>query len=237
MDSFKQYYCHGWKKNFRLSTSIEVKCKYWGSYFWEELEYNSSDEEDHPSYFQPYTISEPEVTEPPVIERTSSKPTVTLSNLMQTSSTGRAQKVYRIEQNLGSTDMAGMFSNLSGLLSGIIGEQLANQVAEQSMGNIIHQVMQNDIPTTATNPASKEAIENLKRGSYKDLSKNLEFKDLKIVNRDKTQINLQETFKNSESKQCSVCTDEFTDEQSDLVRMPCMHIFSWNLYYSMAWEK
>ena len=124
---------------------------------------------------------------------------------MQTSDTGRAQRVYRIEQNLGTTDMSGMFSNLSGLLSGIIGEQLANQVAEQSMGNIIHQVMQTDIPTTSTNPASKDAVDRLKRGSYKDLLKSLDFKDMKIVSRDKEQINLQETIlKNSANKQCSV---------------------------------
>ena len=226
MDSFKQYFCHGWKREFRLSTSTEARWKYCRSYFWEELEYNSSEDEDHPSNFKPFEIKEPEVTETPVVQRTNSKPTVTLSNLMQTSDTGRAQRVYRIEQNLGTTDMSGMFSNLSGLLSGIIGEQLANQVAEQSMGNIIHQVMQTDIPTTSTNPASKDAVDRLKRGSYKDLLKSLDFKDMKIVSRDKEQINLQETIlKNSANKQCSVWKDEFTDAQKDLIRMPCLHIF------------
>lgn len=90
---------------------------------------------------------------------------------MQPQRTNAEQRVYRIEQNLGSTDLNGMFSNLTSLLSGVIGDQLANQLAQQSMDNIIDQIMQNDTNKYGAPPASKKAIESLTRGCYKDLSK------------------------------------------------------------------
>jgi hypothetical protein len=120
---------------------------------------------------------------------------------MQAQPAGPSRVVYRIEQNLGSTDLDGMFSNLHSMLSGVIGDQLAESLAQQSMDNVIDQIMRTDTNKYGAPPASKTAIESLERGSYKALSKFVECKDMKIVNMDGQQVNLEEAIKDAQNKE------------------------------------
>ena len=118
-----------------------------------------------------------------------------------------------------------MFSNLSSLLSGVIGNQLAEQVAQQSMDNVIDQIMRTDTNKYGAPPASKKAIASLDRGNYEKLSSFLDCKDIKLVNLDGQRMKLEEAKDNVKSKDWSVWKDEFEPTQNDLIRMPCMHIF------------
>lgn len=120
---------------------------------------------------------------------------------MQAQPSSRSQVVYRIEQNLGSTDLDGMFSNLHGMLSGIIGDQLAQSLAQQSMDNVIDQIMRNDTNKYGAPPASKTAIESLEKGTYDKLSKFVECRDMKVVNVEGQKVNLEEAKKNAENKE------------------------------------
>jgi E3 ubiquitin-protein ligase RNF115/126 len=164
-----------------------------------------------------------EVHEPAYVSPTITQ-TYSLGDIVHSMARGPSQRVYRIEQNIGSTDINGMFNNLSSLLSGIIGDQLADQLAQQSMDNIIDQIMRHDQNKYGAPPAAKTAIENLSRGSYKELSKFVSCRDMKLVGIDGKEVRLEDA-KRTESKECSVCKDEFESTQHDLVRMPCMHIF------------
>mmetsp|Transcript_23109 Transcript_23109/g.26495 ORF Transcript_23109/g.26495 Transcript_23109/m.26495 type:complete len:145 (-) Transcript_23109:306-740(-) len=141
---------------------------------------------------------------------------------MQPSSGGRPQQVIKIEQNFGSTDLNGMFSGLSGLLTGLLGSQIADQVAEKSMENLNHQILNSTSGIQQTTPASKEAISKLEKGSYKNLSKNITCDD---ATPDKRGSKPQKTPVKANTKECSVCKDEFGSSQTDLVKMPCKHIF------------
>mmetsp|Transcript_2832 Transcript_2832/g.3308 ORF Transcript_2832/g.3308 Transcript_2832/m.3308 type:complete len:124 (+) Transcript_2832:217-588(+) len=123
---------------------------------------------------------------------------------MQPAPSGPTQRVYRIEQNLGTTTLDGMFNNLQSLLSGVIGNQLAEQVAEQSMDNVIDQIMRTDTNKYGAPPASQKSIASLERGSYEKLSSLVDCKDMKLILLDGIKMNLEEAKHNAESIDCSV---------------------------------
>ena len=183
MESVKRYYCHCCKNEFDSTIDEEnIKWNFWRSQFWEQVEAqsqvnnsnngSSSNINDHPSSFQPYSIPEPEVvTQTQSNEYTS---TFQMENLISESVNGRQPRVIRIENNFGTID-------LSNLLSGLLGNQLASQIADQSMESILQQVMDNDPNKYGPPPASQKVIESLPKGSYKELTEDIECIDLEVV--------------------------------------------------------
>jgi hypothetical protein len=80
------------------------------------------------------------------IESTSTFSYDNLNDLLHSRTQGPGQTIIRIEQNLGTTNLDGIFHNqntpfnLSNLLSGLVGRELADQIEQRSLENIVQQI-------------------------------------------------------------------------------------------------
>ncbi|CAI2376687.1 unnamed protein product [Moneuplotes crassus] len=212
----KRYYCHSCKAEFREEQGEEVRCSRCSSIFCEEADQDYSEES--------------ECKDRDEIEAERSNPysqgkSFNLEDVIQAQPDGNTQRVIRIENNMGTVTLDGMFNGLADMLGGVLGNQLAEQVAQRSMDNVVEQIMHSDPNQDGAQPASKKSIDSLSKGNYETLSTNIECQDLKLVSKEGKRIYLEEAKNNCNSNDCSVCKEKFDPVDSELTRMPCMHIF------------
>mmetsp|Transcript_16991 Transcript_16991/g.16670 ORF Transcript_16991/g.16670 Transcript_16991/m.16670 type:complete len:172 (-) Transcript_16991:288-803(-) len=166
----KRFYCHNCRGEFRTQASEEIKCTHCLSFFCEEVDTDFPEESEYKDQDEP---------QEEIRDMYGQRDAYTVEAIDHPRLGAEGLRNRQDEGTLDSAAFDLMFSNLAGMLSGVIGDQLADQVAQQSMDNVIDQIMRNDPNNYGAPPASKEAIQDLQRGSYESLSKNIDSQDFK----------------------------------------------------------
>ena len=75
----------------------------------------------------------------------------------------------------------------------------------RNIDQIIQYLIDHDTNRYGTPPAKKSAIESLPKGGFKDLLTSSEIA--------------------KEHPSCSVCVEKFDEKETELIKMPCSHLF------------
>ena len=173
----KKYWCHICKRNFLhiYDENIDIKCIYCGKTFCEILENDDINHESHPIHFNPFILNQ--------------------NN--------------RENNNINNENRRNIFEISSGRRNNRLFDLITNyfiiQNYNDNIDNIISHLMLNDTNKYGNPPASKNAVEKLKK--YK-------------INEE---IIKEFGFENS----CAVCKDEFSIGE-ECLSMPCNHYFHGN---------
>ena len=200
----RKYWCHICKKEFShiLDENSDIKCYTCGKTFCELLENEDTSNESHPIHFEPFVLNQSANTDNANnTNNTSNAANINLNNNNRTNTTNsnNRRNIFEISSRRGTDRLFDLLTNY------II-------IQNDNIDNIINQIMINDTNKYGNPPASKNAVEKLKK--YK-------------INEDKIK---EFGFENS----CAVCKDEFNIGE-ECLSMPCNHYFHGNCL--MPWLK
>jgi E3 ubiquitin-protein ligase RNF115/126 len=108
--------------------------------------------------------------------------------------------------NLGFMDLGSTGNPFAEVLNGVMG--MGRQLIGDGSGGlegIIQRIIDADPNKYGPPPASKQAIDSLPQGKLNDLT--------------------TEEEREQEEAKCSVCIEPLTQEEDDIIRMPCSHLF------------
>ena len=188
----KKYWCHICKKDFShiYDENIDVKCIYCGKTFCEILENDDINNETHPIHFNPFILNQ------------NNRENNNSSNINNSNNNSDGN-------NNRNENRRNIFEISSGRRNNRLFDLITNyfiiQNYNDNIDNIISHLMLNDTNKYGNPPASKNAIEKLKK--YK-------------INEEKIK---EFGFENS----CAVCKDEFIIGE-ECLSMPCNHYFHGN---------
>ena len=174
----RKYWCHLCKKDFShvYDDKIDINCIYCGKTFCELLLTNDILDESHPIHFRPYILNENNINN------------------------DNYNNVNRDEDNNNRNRNTFFTFFPSFIISHIIRHH-----TEDNIDNLINEIMQNDTNKYGNPPASKNAIEKLK----------------------KCKINEEKLKEFGIENSCAVCKDELNIGEICLL-MPCNHHFHEN---------
>ena len=188
LHQIKKYWCHLCKKDFChiYEENTDIQCSYCGKTFCEILENDDTSNESHPIHFNPFILNHNNT------ENNSNNSSNNTSN-----------------ENNGNNNRRHIFEISNGRRNNRLFDLIANyfflQNYNDNIDNIITHLMLNDTNKYGNPPASKNAVEKLKK--Y-------------IVDQEKIK---EFGVENS----CGVCKDEFNIGE-ECLSMPCNHYFHGN---------
>ena len=184
----KKYWCHLCKKEFShlYDEKSDVQCNFCGETFCEILENDDTNNDLHPIHFNPFVLSNSNIS--------NSNNNITENNTVNENRNQNRRNIFEISNG----------SRTNRLLD-LIANYYIIQNYNDNIDNIISHLMLNDTNKYGNPPASKNAVEKLKK--YK-------------INEEKIK---EFGFENL----CAVCKDEFNIGE-ECLSMPCNHYFHGN---------
>ena len=186
---FRKYWCHLCQKDFSqiLDESSDTKCVFCGKTFCELIQTTNPDSISHPRNFKPYNVNSNNNNHNNNSNNDSEGISDILMNIINSSyeNTPQLLTTHFIASNLQIINL-GLFDN------------------DNNFDNIMNNLMMMDNNKYGNPPASKNAVEKLKK-----------------IKLDKEKIN---EFLNKKNNFCAVCKDAFNTGEECLV-MPCEHFF------------
>ena len=188
LPQIKKYWCHLCKKDFChiYEENSDIQCSYCGKTFCEILENDDISNESHPIHFSPFILNQHN-TENNQNNNSNNNPNIENNN---------RRHIFEISNVRRSNRLFNLITNYF---------LLQNYNNNDNIDNIITHLMLNDTNKYGNPPASKNAVEKLKK--Y-------------IVNEEKIK---EFGVENS----CGVCKDEFNIGE-ECLSMPCNHYFHGN---------
>ena len=183
----RKYWCHLCKKEFSHKYENEdIKCSFCGKTFCELIENEDISNASHPSHFEAFNLNN-----------------LNNQNNLNNSQNINGENNININNNLNHFNRrAELFRRRANHIAEILSNYFFIQNQDDNIDNIINHIMLHDTNKYGNPPASKKAVESLKK--YK-------------INEEKIK---EFGFENS----CAVCKDEFNIGE-ECLSMPCNHYF------------
>ena len=187
MNQIRKYWCHLCKKEFSHKyENDDIKCPYCLKTFCELIENEDISNASHPSHFEAFNINN-----------------LNNQNNLNNSQNINGENNINITNNLNHFNRrAELFRRRANHIAEILSNYFFIQNQDDNIDNIINHIMLHDTNKYGNPPASKKAVESLKK--YK-------------INEEKIK---EFGFENS----CAVCKDEFNIGE-ECLSMPCNHYF------------
>ena len=200
----KKYWCHSCRKPFFhiYDETIDIQCIYCDKTFCEILQTDNISDQSHPINFIPYIVNN---------NNTNNNASNSEQNeFLEEIDVNNNNNSNNTRRNIRSNISGVLFNFISSdnplsLLTPFIRTHLVLQNNEDDMDNIINEIMLHDTNKYGNPPASKNAIEKLKKCK---INENI-IKEFGIEN------------------SCAVCKDEFIIGE-ECILMPCNHHFHEN---------
>ena len=184
MSPMKKYWCHLCKKEFsHIYENDDIKCPFCDKTFCEIIENEDTSNASHPIHFEAFNLN-----------NTNNQNNI--NNSHNRNGTNNLNNLNHFNRR------AELFRRRANHIVEFLANYFFNQSSSYNIDNIINHIMLHDTNKYGNPPASKKAVENLKK--YK-------------INEEKIK---EFGFENS----CAVCKDEFNIGE-ECLSMPCNHYF------------